>query len=81
MMFSGVLDYPGKDTIVKIPEFMMHHFRGWNKPKSTPSDWAYRPDSFELVEQYGDRGRWYVCPDEIKGKIEPWLEELKKLKG
>lgn len=80
-LFQNVLDYPREnETLVNIEDFMMHHFRGWNKPKSTPTDWHLYPEVFELVDKYGDNGKWFVCPDEIKNMIEPWLKELEILK-
>ena len=79
--FTGVLDYTGnKETVIKIPGWTCHHFRGWQKPKSTPPDW-YRtklPDGW--VQQYGNNGEWFKCDPEIKNTMEKWMRELEEMK-
>lgn len=77
--FTGILDYPSAGHIIKIPDWMCHHFRGWNKPKSTPPDWHTKIEPAYL-EQFGNKGGWFECPDEIKDKMEAWLRELSLLK-
>ena len=80
LLFTGVLDYPGESKIIDIPGFICHHFRGWQKPKSTPSDWADKMVSKEYVDEFGDNGGWYKCPEEIKNKMESWMKELEEMK-
>jgi hypothetical protein len=78
--FTGVLDYPSVNpTIIKLPDWMCHHFRGWQKPKSTPPDWANKLPK-EYIEKYGDKGEWFQCPEEIKETMMNWMEELQELK-
>lgn len=79
---DGTLGYPhGNDTFFKFPGFFCHHFRGWNKPKSTPNpEWKNSDFARTALALFGDGGDWYSCPESIKQKIEPWLEELKEMK-
>lgn len=76
--FTGVIDYPSQNqAILHDPEqFFFHHFRGWNKPKSTPADWWKQPNISKLVEKYGKNGDWYTCPEPVRSKMENWIEEL-----
>ncbi len=79
---NGTFEYPhGNDTFFKFPGFFCHHFRGWNKPKSTPNpEWKYSDFARTNLALYGDNGDWYSCPQAIKDKIEPWMKELGELK-
>ena len=78
--FTGVLDYPAVNNhIIKIDGWMCHHFRGWNKPKSTPPDWATTKVSPEYIEQFGDKGGWFKCDPEVRKKMEDWMKELSLL--
>lgn len=78
--FTGVLDYPATNNhIIKIDGWMCHHFRGWNKPKSTPPGWDSRIEPAYL-DQYGDKGKWFKCDPEVRKVMEDWLQELKALK-
>lgn len=82
-MFSGVLDYSGKKptNIVKLDNWVCHHFRGWQKPKSTPPDWAERIVTKEYIQKYGNNGKFFECPKEIRIIMEDWMEELKDYKS
>lgn len=79
---ASQFQYPhGNDTIIKFPGFFCHHFRGWNKPKSTPNpEWKHSDYARTALQIYGDNGDWYSCPESIREKIEPWLQELKEEK-
>jgi len=80
--FTGVLDYKvpiPKQKVIDIPDWMCHHFRGWQKPKSTPSGWD-KMVSKEYIMEFGNRDKWFSCPDEIKEPIQKWLDELEILK-
>lgn len=70
-----------KHHFIDFPGFMCHHFRGWNKPKSTPNPaWGLRPETFELVEAYGNSGEFYLTPLEIENKVSDSLRVLKLIK-
>jgi hypothetical protein len=57
-------------TIIKFPGFFCHHFRGWNKPKSTPNpEWKNSDYARIALQLYGDNGAWYTCPQSIRDKI------------
>lgn len=74
-MFTGVLDYPAENQIVfGFDNWLCHHFRGWQKPKSTPPDW--HKDKSMQVMLYGDMGSWYRCPLEIRQVILAWKENV-----
>ena len=63
-----------KTTVIDLgADWICHHFRGWNKPKSAfpNGDWTNWP-SAEYFKKYSNQGEWYVCPDEIKNNIEKW---------
>jgi len=78
--FQNVLDYPNDNyVIIKIPGWVCHHMRGWNKPKSTPPDWHLRPGNRELPMNFGDMGTWFQVPKEIKDKLEAWRVELERI--
>ncbi len=81
-LFTGVLDYSGDKRVINIENWMCHHFRGWNKPKSTPAHWADKLVEQEYVEMFWDRDNkdWYKVPLEIRSKMENWLKELEQLK-
>src|SRR5690606_24199618 len=81
-LFTGVLDYSGNKRVIRIDDWICHHFRGWNKPKSTPHFWADSIVQQEYVEQYWDKKSkdWYHCPEEIRTKMEDWLKELEHIK-
>lgn len=80
--FTGVLDYPIQNPhLIKLPGWVCHHFRGWQKPKSTPPDWADKHVSKEYVQQFGNKGGWYECPDEIRITMEDWMSELEEIKN
>jgi hypothetical protein len=74
IMFTNVLDYPEENhTIIKIPGWVCHHMRGWNKPKSTPDGWHLWPEHKDLPLDFGDEmGMWIKAPREIKDKLELW---------
>lgn len=79
--FTDPLEYPmDNHTFFTFPDFFCHHFRGWNKPKSTPKTWYMRPNAYEALEAYGNKGEWYKCPQEIRDQLEPWLKELQEIK-
>jgi len=66
---------------IQFPGFLCHHFRGWNKPRSTPNPgWALRPETFELLEKYGNGGQFYKTPLEIKNKVSDSLKLVKEIK-
>lgn len=80
IMFTGVLDYPSNNKkVIDIPGWMCHHFRGWQKPKSTPPGWD-KVVSTDYIQEFGDKGGWFKCPDEIRIPIEEWMMELEDLK-
>jgi len=80
--FTGILDYTGESRVIKIENWMCHHFRGWNKPKSTPSNWAKDIVQEEYVKEFWDKNNkcWYKAPKEIKKKMKKWLKELEQIK-
>lgn len=80
--FSGILDYPGNKRVIDIDGWLCHHFRGWNKPKSTPPTWADKIVQREYVQEYWDKENkdWYKAPKEIKDKMQKWLKELEQIK-
>lgn len=80
LIWSGRLDYPSDHQVTIEPDlyggwgrWRMHHFRGWNKPKSTPEGWE--KDKEDWVKQYGG---WVSCPKEIRDKMSAWQTELKQ---
>lgn len=75
-LFQEILDYPDDNMCILDLGIMCHHFRCWNKPKSTGPDWVERPFLKDALKAYGDNGKFWKCPEEIKVKIESWLEEL-----
>lgn len=79
---DGTLAYPhGNDTIIGFPGFFCHHFRGWNKPKSTPNpEWKNSEFARTSLALFGDDSSWYSCPQAIRDKIEPWLKELEEMR-
>lgn len=63
-------------------DYFCHHFRGWNKPKSTPNpEWKKSEFAREAFQLYGNNGEWYQCPEEIRMKLQSWLEELEQIKN
>lgn len=71
-----------KHSLIKLDGFFCHHFRGWNKPKSTPNpEWKKSKFAQESFQLYSDDGSWYECPQAIRDKIEPWLKELEMIKS
>lgn len=79
-MFTGVLDYRGtNEAIIKLPGWMCHHFRGWNKPKSTPATWHQTVEEV-YVKKFGNDGGWFKCDPEVRKNMEEWLQELNKMK-
>lgn len=73
--------FHGNDTVIDSKDFFCHHFRGWNKPKSTPNpEWAEQDYAKKALEQFGNNGEWFSCPPEIRQKIEEWQKELEVLK-
>ncbi len=79
---KGALFYPdGTHNVIKFDDFLCHHFRGWGKPKSTPTPaWGLRPEAFELVEKYGDSGEWYKAPSKIVHQVESSLKNVDRIK-
>lgn len=80
--FTGILDYEvpiAEQRVMDIPGWMCHHFRGWQKPKSTPHGWD-KTVSQEYVLEFGNKGGWFECPDEVRAPIEDWMSELQDLK-
>lgn len=73
-----VLGWPyGNDTFFKWDGFICHHFRGWNKPKSTPNPgWLTKPNIPQLLKEAGNNGEWFKCPEEIKSPIQDWLKVI-----
>lgn len=80
-MFTEIIHYPNDNyTVMNFDkDWMCHHFRGWNKPKSTPKWWHIQPNAQESLATYGDKGKWYVCPETIKKKIEGWKEKSENI--
>jgi hypothetical protein len=77
-----MFQYPhGNETVINFDDFMCHHFRGWNKPKSTPNpEWKNSDYARTNLVLYGDDGDWFSVPERIKNKIESWLSELAEMK-
>ncbi len=76
---TGILDYPlPNQCLLQDPEkFFFHHFRGWNKPKSTPKNWLKKHGGIEkLLKEHGNHGDWFKCPASIKKTMQDWLTEL-----
>lgn len=75
---QNLVDYPMENCIImKFSDWACHHLRGWNKPKSCPSDWHLRPKNRILPLKHGDGyGRWFKLPKEIKDGLENWHKEL-----
>ena len=71
----------GNETIIKFPGFFCHHFRGWNKPKSTPVGWHNGDYARTMLELYGNDGEWHNVPKSIQEKEEKWLKELEEIKN
>jgi len=74
-------DY-GNETFFKFPGFMCHHFRGWNKPRSTPNPgWLEKESTIEALAEYGEVKNgyttWFKCPEEVKEPLAKWYQELK----
>lgn len=80
-MFSGIVDYPADNgTIMSFNDgWMCHHFRGWNKPKSTPKWWYIQPNAQEALRLYGDKGKWFSCPLKIRERVEYWRGKIEPL--
>ena len=79
--FAGVLDYPDDNgVVIEWDDFIFHHFRGWNKPKSIPWNWFTFPNAIQALSDFGDEGNWLSCPDEVKNKMINWQIKLEKLK-
>lgn len=76
--FKGLLNYKFDNGVLYAPkDVVFHHFRGWNKPKSTGPDWIdseYAKNAFSL---YSNNGEWYKCPEDIRNIVEDWTKELK----
>lgn len=79
--FFNVLDYKQDNSItIDWSDWICHHFRGWNKPKSTDQFWEHSPYAQEAFAKYSENGKWLECPEEIKNKMENWLDELNQWK-
>lgn len=62
---TGILDYDSSNSyMISWEDFMVHHFRGWNKPKSTPKEWINSPNAQIALKEGG--GTWLSCPPEIR---------------
>lgn len=67
----------GNDVVIDIPNFHCHHFRGWNKPKSTPyPQWKYGDYARTMLQLTGNDGDWYSVPESVRQKVEAWQKEL-----
>jgi hypothetical protein len=67
-----------QDKIITIPQdILVHHFRGWNKPKSTDK----RFFESEYAKKQLETQEWLKCPVEIRNMVresaKPWLELIK----
>lgn len=51
----------------------MHHFRGWNKPKSVHKDWESTEYAKRAFGAHSDHGSWFKCPQEIRDQFDPSL--------
>lgn len=84
--YREVLGWPFEnDTYFNWEGFMCHHFRGWNKPKSTPNpEWLEYETTLKAFEDYGNWkdgiARWFKCPQEIREPIEQWMKVLEERK-
>lgn len=68
---GALLSYQHKKYIADLG-ITLHHLRGFNKPLVT-KEWIEGKKPFpsglystSLVERYGNNGKWYVAPEEIK---------------
>lgn len=77
-MFTGIIDYTQENnTVMNFGDgWMCHHFRGWNKPKSTHKWWFIQPVAQRELINYGNKGKWFICPDTIKDRMEWWKKEI-----
>lgn len=78
--FTGILDYPVVGEIIKLPDWMCHHFRGWNKPKSTPQGWHNSVEQ-AYIDEFGNNGSWFHCDPEVRKAMEDWQKELAEIKA
>lgn len=83
----GIKDASEKDEIVltnktkdvrfiELENFVIHHFRGWNKPKSIRRDWKDN-----LKNHFNSYSEWYTVPTPIKDMFDKdlvsnWLNSL-----
>lgn len=51
-------------------EVTMHHFRGWNKPKSVHKDWESTKYAQQAFNAHSDNGKWFECPQEIRDQFD-----------
>lgn len=77
-LYQGLLDYPSNNRVTMDLGITCHHFRGWNKPISTPPGWDKQLDS-EYFKRYSNNGEWYVCPDDVRKPMEEWQKTLAML--
>lgn len=81
----GFKDALEKDVIVlsdkekkeiDLQNFVIHHFRGWNKPKSIKKDWK------DTMKDYFNKySEWYSVPQEIRDMFDPilvkrWFDQI-----
>jgi len=77
---TGILDYPSeKPYVINWNNFMIHHFRGWNKPKSVTPNWPNEDYGRMAFFNYSNDGDWFHCPQEIRDKFDKetadkWLQ-------
>lgn len=67
--FNGIIDYvTDRPYLIDWDDWVIHHFRGWNKPKSVVKGWQ---DQENFKEAYKNYGPWLSCPEEIRGMFNP----------
>lgn len=77
-----VLEYPyGLHYLMEWENWICHHFRGWNKPKTITKDWPNSNYAKQAFDQYANKGDWFHCPQEIrdmfdKDTMNSWLNKI-----
>ena len=68
--FHGLVDYTGRTYIIDWDGFLLHHFKGFRGDMQELKKWIDGHGGKEFVQKYGDNGKWFKCPQEIRKLIE-----------
>lgn len=72
--YTRYLEVEKSDALVDVSDIMVHHFRGWNKPKTCTKAFF---DS-EYAKQQLQTKQWLSAPQEIRDMLavsaKPWLD-------